>query len=170
MSDKSYRKYRQYKGNQYKYKVDQVALPIFMMLLIGIFTKFGKIIFPLLGAFIIWKIVQFFDKNRKKSENTDTADTITVIPASKPSEETKKSDMKEKESTVMNTNTPKIKSTEAGFINRNDQRNNGRSNEKGTDHGQWFYHMECLKCGHKYFANGTDIWQRKCPNCQGGRF
>lgn len=22
--------------------------------------------------------------------------------------------------------------------------------EKGTDNNQWFYSMECLKCGHKY--------------------
>lgn len=29
--------------------------------------------------------------------------------------------------------------------------------------------LECLKCGHKYYANGTDIWLRKCPKCQGGR-
>ena len=64
--------------------------------------------------------------------------------------------------------TPKLKSTEVGYINDNDQKNNGRSNERGTDHGQWFYHMECLRCGHKYYANGSDIWQRKCPKCQGG--
>lgn len=60
-------------------------------------------------------------------------------------------------------------STITGFINRNDQRNNGKSNEIGTDHGQWFYKMECLKCHYTYHANGTDIFQRKCPRCQGGR-
>ena len=25
--------------------------------------------------------------------------------------------------------------------------------------------MECLECGHKYLANGCDIWLRKCPAC-----
>ena len=66
-------------------------------------------------------------------------------------------------------NTNSGKSTDAGYINKNEQQNNGRSDERGTDYGQWFYHMECLKCGYKYMANGTDIWQRKCPRCQGGR-
>ncbi len=60
-------------------------------------------------------------------------------------------------------------STIAGYENRNSQRNLGRLSEKGTDNGQWFYQMECLICGFKYKANGSDIFQRKCPNCQGGR-
>lgn len=25
--------------------------------------------------------------------------------------------------------------------------------------------MECLDCGHKYMANGCDVWLRKCPKC-----
>lgn len=61
------------------------------------------------------------------------------------------------------------KYTDAGTVNRNNQRNNGKTNMPGTDNGQWFYEMECLNYGHKYYANGTDIFQRKCPNCQGGR-
>lgn len=63
----------------------------------------------------------------------------------------------------------KMKTTEVGYINRNGQINLGRTDERGTDHGQWFYKMECQKCGHIYKANGTDIWRRKCPKCQGGR-
>ena len=63
----------------------------------------------------------------------------------------------------------KGKSTEKGYINKNNQRNNGLTTHEGTDNNQYFYEMECLNCGHKYFANGSDIWQRKCPNCQGGR-
>lgn len=62
-----------------------------------------------------------------------------------------------------------MKSTEQGFVNKNKQRNNGRTQMPGTDNQQWFYDMECLGCGHKYYANGSDIWQRKCPKCQGGR-
>ncbi len=34
---------------------------------------------------------------------------------------------------------------------------------------QLAYKLKCLKCNHKYGANGTDIFQRKCPNCQGGK-
>lgn len=62
-----------------------------------------------------------------------------------------------------------MKTTEKGYINKNRQKNNGKTNKLGTDYGQWFYEMECLNCEHKYYANGTDIWQRKCPQCQGGR-
>lgn len=61
------------------------------------------------------------------------------------------------------------KTTITGYINKNNQRNNGKTDIPGTDYGQWFYDMECLNCGHKYYANGSDIWQRKCPKCQGGR-
>lgn len=62
-----------------------------------------------------------------------------------------------------------MKTTEAGYVNRNNQINQGRTNEPGTDNGQWFYTMQCQNCGYIYKANGTDIFQRKCPNCQGGR-
>lgn len=65
--------------------------------------------------------------------------------------------------------TADAKSTTAGYINKNNQRNNGKTNKPGTGFGQWFYNMECLNCGHTYFANGHDIWLRKCPHCQGGR-
>lgn len=62
-----------------------------------------------------------------------------------------------------------MKTTEAGYINRNEQKNLGRTEERGTDNNQWFYKMQCQKCGWVYLANGSDIFQRKCPNCQGGR-
>ena len=62
-----------------------------------------------------------------------------------------------------------MKSTETGYVNRNNQKNLGRTNEPGTDYGQWFYKMQCGNCGYEYKANGTDIFQRKCPKCQGGR-
>ena len=61
------------------------------------------------------------------------------------------------------------KSTEAGYVNKNNQRNNGKTGIPGTGNGQWFYDMECLECGHKYHANGHDVWLRKCPKCQGGK-
>lgn len=62
-----------------------------------------------------------------------------------------------------------MQSTDTGYINKNNQRNNGKTELSGTDNMQWFYQMECLNCGFVYLANGTDIWQRKCPKCQGGR-
>jgi len=36
---------------------------------------------------------------------------------------------------------------------------------------EWDHKLECLEnqCGHEYGANGSDIFQRKCPKCQGGK-
>ena len=58
--------------------------------------------------------------------------------------------------------------TSVGFINRNNQRCTGHRGVAGTDYGQFAYRMECLSCGHDYGANGADVFQRKCPTCQGG--
>lgn len=59
--------------------------------------------------------------------------------------------------------------TENGYINKNNQKNIGATGELGTDHMQKFYLMQCLNCGYEYRANGSDIWRRKCPKCQGGK-
>lgn len=61
------------------------------------------------------------------------------------------------------------KTTQIGYINRNNQQNMGHKNIPGNDHRQYSYKLKCLKCGHEYGANGTDIFQRKCPKCQGGK-
>ncbi|WP_411994820.1 HNH endonuclease [Agarivorans sp. DSG3-1] len=63
------------------------------------------------------------------------------------------------------------KTTQIGFINRNNQKNLGTRGIEGTDHGQSSYKIKCqiTNCGHEYGSNGTDIFQRKCPNCQGGK-
>ena len=63
-------------------------------------------------------------------------------------------------------NTRTAKTTETGYVNKNNQRNNGRKAKSDNHYNQWFYELECLNCGHKYNANGSDIWLRKCPNCQ----
>ena len=39
----------------------------------------------------------------------------------------------------------------------------------GTDHNSIVYEMKCTICRHHYGANGTDIWERKCPKCQNGK-
>ncbi len=59
--------------------------------------------------------------------------------------------------------------TQIGYENRNRQRVHGTRRIAGNDHGQVSYKLECLECGHCYGANGTDIFQRMCPECQGGR-
>jgi len=64
----------------------------------------------------------------------------------------------------------KTKTTTIGYINRNNQEVLGTRGIKGNDHKQYAYKMKCLKyeCGEIYGANGSDIFQRKCPRCQGG--
>lgn len=63
----------------------------------------------------------------------------------------------------------KTKSTVVGYTNKNNQKNLGKTDQRGSGNQQWFYQMQCLNCNHKYYANGHDIWLRKCPKCQGGQ-
>jgi hypothetical protein len=59
--------------------------------------------------------------------------------------------------------------TRIGYVNRNKQRCEGTRGVAGTDHRALAYKMVCLVRGHVYGANGTDVFQRKCPHCQGGQ-
>lgn len=59
-----------------------------------------------------------------------------------------------------------MKSLDTGYINKNNQRNNGYRGKSETHYNQRFFEMECLDCGHRYMANGCDVWLRKCPECQ----
>jgi hypothetical protein len=61
--------------------------------------------------------------------------------------------------------------TQIGYVNGNQQRCAGHRGRAGTDHMQLAYRMECQMpgCGYVYGANGTDVFQRRCPKCQGGR-
>ena len=58
--------------------------------------------------------------------------------------------------------------TVAGYVNRNKQVNLGRTNMRGTNPTNWLYQMRCQECLHEYYANGSDIHEKKCPACQGG--
>ena len=58
--------------------------------------------------------------------------------------------------------------TRIGYINPNGQKCHGTFGVYGTDHNQYAYRLECLKCGYVYGANGSDIAARLCPQCQGG--
>ena len=58
-----------------------------------------------------------------------------------------------------------MKTTDAGYINKNNQKNLGYRGVSETHYNQKFFEMECLDCGHKYHANGCDVWLRKCPVC-----
>ena len=58
-----------------------------------------------------------------------------------------------------------MKTTDEGYINKNNQKNLGYRGISETHYNQRFFEMECLDCGHKYMANGCDVWLRKCPEC-----
>ena len=59
-----------------------------------------------------------------------------------------------------------MKTLDVGYINKNNQKNLGYKGKSETHYNQNSYEMECLDCGHKYLANGCDIWLRKCPICK----
>ena len=151
--DSSYSRYRKYRVNQHRYKVDQVAAPIAMMLIIGFVTEYWWMIIALFTVTIILKHLPKLIKAlyMHKQQNIEQAE---------------RSNFQEEEITVMR---KRGNSTETGYVNKNNQKNNGKTDIPGTGFGQWFYDMECLDCGHKYHANGHDVWLRKCPKCQGGR-
>jgi hypothetical protein len=60
--------------------------------------------------------------------------------------------------------------TAQGFENRNGQIVLRRTSKMATDHTQYVYILRCKHCNTEYGANGSDIWQRKCPNskCSSG--
>ena len=63
---------------------------------------------------------------------------------------------------------PTSPTTTPGYINRNCQRVVRKTDLPGNDHLQKTYELRCGHCGGSYGANGSDIWLRRCPHCQGG--
>jgi hypothetical protein len=59
--------------------------------------------------------------------------------------------------------------TDPGYENPNGQMVVRNTGKQGTDHLQYVYELRCTHCGRNYGANGSDIHERKCPQCQGGR-
>lgn len=55
-----------------------------------------------------------------------------------------------------------------GAINKNGQLCLGSRQVRGTDHNALSFKMRCMHCDYVYGANGTDVFQRKCPRCQQG--
>ena len=60
------------------------------------------------------------------------------------------------------------RTTEPGYTNRRGQKVLRKTAEHGNDHNQRVYVLKCGDCAHEYGANGSDIFQRRCPKCQGG--
>ena len=61
------------------------------------------------------------------------------------------------------------RNTAVGYTNKNKQRVIKQTDLAGTDHGQRVYILMCIKCKYEYGANGSNIYERKCPKCQGGK-
>ena len=53
--------------------------------------------------------------------------------------------------------------TQIGYTNRNRQKVVRKTTEPGNDHNQPVYVLRWGDYGHEYGANGSDIWQRRCP-------
>lgn len=64
---------------------------------------------------------------------------------------------------------PSKQTTQTGYTNKNRQRVIAPTGKQGTDFGQYVYVLRCGDCTFEYGANGSDIWQRKCPKCQRGK-
>jgi hypothetical protein len=61
--------------------------------------------------------------------------------------------------------------TQPGYENRNGQVVVRATDVVGNDHNQRVYVLTCVTCGpwSEYGANGSDIWQRRCPKHDGGK-
>ena len=66
-------------------------------------------------------------------------------------------------------NHPSQGTTQPGFINRNAQRVIRATGLPAADKLQTAYVLECQQCQHRYAANGSDIFERRCPKCQSGK-
>jgi hypothetical protein len=58
--------------------------------------------------------------------------------------------------------------TSVEYVSSRNQEVIRRTDHPGTDHGQRIYVLRCGECQHEYGANGSDIFQRRCPVCQKG--
>lgn len=157
----SYARYRQYRKNRRRYVCGASAIPCIVVLYI-FFECFDMLGYLFFGVFAVLICYALFDSLKSKSngipEITESDNEVVI-------QEMSECKINEREEEVKMS----ARTTDVGYVNKNNQMNMGRTNEPGTDHMQWFYNMKCTICGHEYKANGSDIWQRKCPKCQGGR-
>lgn len=191
----SYEHYKQWQINKHGYKYECFAYVVVTLFAIRYWREillFIGILIAVRGLYVLYKHHKI---QQRVSEVEDMARAagakdINVNPANRsvtfilPSEKT--DDLMHNVETAMankrckttfiiersdeqKMTTKNQKTTNVGYINENNQKNNGRTNQRGIHFNQWFYNMECLNCGHTYFANGCDIKIRRCPSCQGGK-
>ena len=107
----------------------------------------------MVGEFTLRATAQFVWGHEEKARQSPAASAPPAAPAPMSSPSTRSS---------KGTTTP-------GYINRNLQEVIARTEVAGSDHRQRVYRLRCGRCGAEYGANGSDIFQRKCPECQGGK-
>jgi len=66
------------------------------------------------------------------------------------------------------TTTKKINLTIPGSVNRNGQRVNTFVRKEKNNPLLQVYQLTCTLCAYDYNAYASDLWQRKCPECQDG--
>lgn len=159
--DKSYERYKNWQINKSRYKHESIGLILFFG--IGFYVAFAILYFVRLNKATKRSAPKAEMQKQEASKQKNSVNVATDIKRTV----TPTSIMENGDRTATMSGENK-KTTETGYINKNNQRNAGKTDMQGTDHGQYLYAMECLNCGHKYFANGSDIWLRKCPECQGG--
>ena len=59
------------------------------------------------------------------------------------------------------------KTTQIGYVNKHRQVCLGTCGEAGNHSHAKAYKMHCSDCGYVYYANGCDVWERKCEKCAG---
>lgn len=76
--DSSYKRYRQYQVNRHRYKNEQIAAPIAMMLIIGFITEYWWIIVTLAIVFLVLKCNKICIKKKcpKEEQSIDVQDRV----------------------------------------------------------------------------------------------
>lgn len=119
--DTSYRRYANYRANKHQYKMNQIATPIAMMLIIGVVSKFWWII---LGVGVVILASILYKRNRNESTENSSEFILAETIENHPTERSVQME---------------LKSTEAGYVNKKNQKNLGKTSKPGTDNNQWFY-------------------------------
>lgn len=66
LKDNSYNNYRNYRANRHGYKVNQIAMPIAVIIIIALLTKFWRLLILIALSIVIIPIVNTIEKNQLK--------------------------------------------------------------------------------------------------------
>lgn len=66
LKDNFYNNYRKYRANRHGYKVNQIAMPIAVIIIIALLTKFWWLLILIALSIVIIPIVNTIEKNQMK--------------------------------------------------------------------------------------------------------